>query len=790
MESGESETVEWQQETKDGDRIWIEATVNPAVIGGEDRIVSMQRDITKRRRREREYEQIFNSVNDAIAIFDPDTADIVDVNDTYHEMLGYDDLETLQELGIEGLSVTEEGFTRERGQALVREAAKTGQPKMVEWRGETRDGDQIWLEVTLAPADIGGETRVLSMLRDITERKHREREYEQIFNDVTDAITVHDPETGRLLDVNDTMCELTGYDREALLGEGQASINVAEEGYSTDRAKEIVQEVMEQNEKRTLEWLMERADGERRWLEVNATPTTLNGEERYLAIMRDVTEQRRTERRLREILERIDEAIYLTRAAEITNPTLRSDDLGAGYESIWGESLQGIFERYENGFFDTLHPDEVSGYKEFIDDLGADFDEGTWADRYSREYRIVRADREIRWVRSDFYPIEWPTGSLRIVIVSRDITDRKARERRIASFDDATDDLATADTRAEATRTAVTAATDSLELPAIGAFLYDSDDGVLRPEVLEGPFPSEVATDSIAPGDGPLWEGFATGTIVGADSTGDESGTVSESNRTRALAELTDWRAISLGNHGILLVGSPDDSLGSETIQSAHVLAATLEAALNHQRGQQQLADQEEQLRTQTERAERLDRIARLAQQVEAAITDTSNPGQVERAVCDRLVNAGAYDLAWIGGMDVGSVRLAPRSVVGAPEQYVEGMDLTTAEDAGDPHPAVTAWRTDEPRVADSLVANGPAGDWRQRALSEGYQSLCAVPLTYDGVTHGVLTVGTDSPNTFGDRERDVLAQLGLYRKRPDCHPASSSTRIRRNRRTGVSRRR
>jgi DNA-binding CsgD family transcriptional regulator len=33
--------------------------------------------------------------------------------------------------------------------------------------------------------------------------------------------------------------------------------------------------------------------------------------------------------------------------------------------------------------------------------------------------------------------------------------------------------------------------------------------------------------------------------------------------------------------------------------------------------------------------------------------------------------------------------------------------------------------------------------------------------LTYDGVTHGVLTVGTDAPSAFGDRERDVLAQLG-----------------------------
>jgi DNA-binding CsgD family transcriptional regulator len=63
--------------------------------------------------------------------------------------------------------------------------------------------------------------------------------------------------------------------------------------------------------------------------------------------------------------------------------------------------------------------------------------------------------------------------------------------------------------------------------------------------------------------------------------------------------------------------------------------------------------------------------------------------------------------------------------------------------------------------VADSLVSDGPADDWRRHGLSAGYQSLCGVPLTYDGITHGVLTVGSDSPNAFGERERDVLSQLG-----------------------------
>jgi PAS domain S-box-containing protein len=759
MSSGESQELEWCLETADGQRRWLEVSATPARINGEHRLVTISRDVTERRQREHEYEQIFNGVPTPITVNDPETGEMLAVNDALCETLGYD-RETILEKGNAGIGVGQEGYTEDRAREIVNRVMASGDPETFEWKLETADGDHRVLEVTGRPATIDGQDRYVSLTRDITEQKRREREYEQIFDGVTDAITVHDPATGDLIDLNETMCELTGYDREELLSEGQELINVPEEGYSSERARRIVREVMEDGGGRTLEWLIERKDGDRRWLEVNATQATLNGERRYLAIMRDVTEQRRTERRLRETLERIDEAIYLTRAADLTTPVLREDDLHAGYEAIWGLPLEEIFERNDDGFFDTLHPDEEGGFREFIADLGADIEAGTVADRYSREYRIRRPDGEMRWVHSDFYPLAWPTGDLRIVIVSRDVTERKERERRIASFDDATDDLATADTPSEATQTAVEAATERLGLPAVGAFLYDNDEGLLRPEILTGPL--DDMSGGIEPGDDPLWEAFATGTIVAPDGgkepdgvAGDQTGAGDE------LPALDAWRGLALGNHGLLLVGAPEGTLDSETIQSAHVLAATLEAALNHLEGQQRIAAQEEQLRTQTKRAERLDRLTRLTQQVESAITDASGPTEIEHAVCTRLVDSGPYDLGWIGGLDVGADRMTARAIAGAPRQYVDGLELSTTDTDGDVHPALRAWQTDAVQVEESTVGDGPSGQWRQQVLTEGFQSLCSVPLTYDGVTQGVLTVGSESPNAFGSRERDVLEQLG-----------------------------
>jgi len=738
-----------QVETAGGDRRTLDLVVSRIQHDGEPATLVNFRDVTERRRREREYEQIFDGVNDTISVHDPESGEMIDANESLCDLLGYEKSELLAR-GAAAVSVEREGFTQERGQEIISSVVESGEPMQMEWQVETKDGEWRWLEINGTTARIGGEMRYLAIGRDVTERRRREHEYEQIFNGVTDIINVYDPETGDLVAVNDTMCELTGYDRETILDRGIGTLSAAEEGYTTDRAMETLQEVMEADEPRDLEWALTTADGEVRWLDVTVTPTTINGEDRLLTISRDVTERRRSEQRLRAVLDRIDEAVFLAPVHELDRASPNPDFLSSGYEDIWGQPLSALHERYPDGFFGTLHEDDEAGYRAFVEKIQRDVEAGTADDRYAREYRVERPDGGVKWVHSDFYPTEWTNGPPRIVIVSRDVTDRKARERRIASFNAATEDLATADRPAEAARMAVEAGVSTLDLSAVVAFLYDGDEGVLRPEVCAGSVPDALRDRTVDADGGHLWDAFATGTVV-TPGDGDDD----------RLADLDDWRALALGNHGVLLVGSPERSLAPDTIQAAHVLAATLEAALNHLRGKRRLAAKEERLRTQTERAERLDRIATLTQQVEAAITDASGAAEVERAVCDRLADAGPYEHAWIGGVEVGADRLTPRVAVGTSPAAATEASLSTTAAGPDPHPAVRAWRSDDVAVADSLVADGPSGDWRRTALAEGVQSVCAVPLTYDGITHGVLTVAASLPNAFGDRAREFLDQLG-----------------------------
>ncbi|WP_158600088.1 PAS domain S-box protein [Halorubrum sp. Atlit-28R] len=304
-ENEEDETIEWRIETADGEHRLVEANLTVATVGGQRRVLGLIRDITEQRRREREYEQIFNGVNDAIAIFDPKTLSFASVNDSYLELTGCDNIENVRELGIEGLSATEDGYTAERGKELIQAVARSGEPKTIEWKLTPPDEEQSWIEVTLATAEIGGEQRVLSIQRDITERKRREREFEQIFNGVTDVIGIYDPQTAELVDVNDTMCAILGYDRDTIIDMDPEEVTATALGFDADTIGEVVRNVAESGDPvRDIEWALRTASGDVVWLEVNATLTEIGGERRVVTIARDVTGRRDREERV-QVLNRV-----------------------------------------------------------------------------------------------------------------------------------------------------------------------------------------------------------------------------------------------------------------------------------------------------------------------------------------------------------------------------------------------------------------------------------------------------------------------------------------------------
>ena len=122
--------------------------------------------------REERFRSIFESVNDAIFILEKESGAILDVNTRMCEMFGYSRDEAGR-LDLGTLSAGTPPYTLEDAAAIIR-GLRPGDRQIFEWRARHRDGHLFWVEISLRLATIGGVVRVLSVVRDVDERRKME----------------------------------------------------------------------------------------------------------------------------------------------------------------------------------------------------------------------------------------------------------------------------------------------------------------------------------------------------------------------------------------------------------------------------------------------------------------------------------------------------------------------------------------------------------------------------------------------------------------------------------------
>jgi PAS domain S-box-containing protein len=76
-------------------------------------------------------------------------------------------------LKVETISSGQAPYTQEHALEWVAKAAN-GQPQLFEWLSKDKHGRLFWVEVNLKKAVIGGQDRLLAVVRDIDARKRNE----------------------------------------------------------------------------------------------------------------------------------------------------------------------------------------------------------------------------------------------------------------------------------------------------------------------------------------------------------------------------------------------------------------------------------------------------------------------------------------------------------------------------------------------------------------------------------------------------------------------------------------
>ncbi len=242
------------------------------------------------------YRAIFEASNDAIFIHDWDSGAIVDVNPRACAAYGYS-REELLEARVADLSSGIPPYTAADAMRHIT-AAKAGTPQRFEWQRRNKDGSLHWDEVSLAPAMIAGQRRLLAITRDITERKAAEErlrageeQYRAIFNASADALMLWNSRLQRV-DVNPAHEKIFGFAREDVVGRGFEDLP-----YPAELAQPRIETLRRAlaGEVCRVELEAVRKDGRRIMTELRAIPFLHRGEPHVLQIARDITERKLAE---------------------------------------------------------------------------------------------------------------------------------------------------------------------------------------------------------------------------------------------------------------------------------------------------------------------------------------------------------------------------------------------------------------------------------------------------------------------------------------------------------------
>mgnify|MGYP001255402046 CR=1 FL=1 len=148
----------------------------------------------------------------------------------------------------------------------------------------------------------------------VEELRASEMRFAAIFNAVGEAIFVHDAATGKILDVNQRMCEMYVCSREEAINSEVGTFSAGVSPYSADGAFARFQAAVG-GIPQIFDWQARALDGRIFWVEVSLRLARIGDDDRLIAVVRDISERKKSEEhivRLAAAIEQAAEDIIIT----------------------------------------------------------------------------------------------------------------------------------------------------------------------------------------------------------------------------------------------------------------------------------------------------------------------------------------------------------------------------------------------------------------------------------------------------------------------------------------------
>ena len=300
-------TIEREGLRKDGQRIPLESSWSILKIEGDYIITAILRDITERKKAERELretkefiEKVIKTSVDGIMTCDIN-GNVTSVNSSLEKMTGLKKEEILGEHA--SILISEDQKIRKMFRDKTAQLFEMGSTSY-ESALKRKDSKYVEVDVNsfLIKNEKGDYIAGVSIFRDITERKkaameiRKAKEFlENLFKTSTDAILVTDPQ-GNITVVNDTMEKMVGYSKDELLGKHSSILNPPDKELRSRIVRDL-KKLFEEGSIYGHETTWQRKDGQHIFIESNKS--LLKDKDGHVIggvnFARDVTEKKKVE---------------------------------------------------------------------------------------------------------------------------------------------------------------------------------------------------------------------------------------------------------------------------------------------------------------------------------------------------------------------------------------------------------------------------------------------------------------------------------------------------------------
>lgn len=300
-------------------------------------------------------------------------------------------------------------------QKAFAEFRKTGQGaaigKISELIGVRRNGEEFPVELAMSAVRLHGEWHAIGIITDITERKRTAQRYETILKTSIDSFWCCDAQ-GKILNVNDALCQMLGYDRKELLSMSISDIEAVE---TPEDTAEHIRKVIQQGSAH-FDTRHKRKDG--KIIDVEISTNYLNIEDgRFFVFARDITERKKVESELRNLLRAVEQS---SAVIVITNRDGRIEYVNPRFEEHTGYTTQEALGNNLKVLKSGVHSLEF--YKNLWDTI---LSGQVWRGELCNK----KKNGELYWEYASIAPIRNESGEItHFVAVKEDITERKKME--------------------------------------------------------------------------------------------------------------------------------------------------------------------------------------------------------------------------------------------------------------------------------------------------------------------------------------------------------------------------